>query len=253
MYPLLVDSLLLGAQHSFEPDHMAAVSVLASEKHRYKTGMNRLIWRSSHWALGHSVTLILFSGLALLLKSALPFNISGWAEIAVGPIMVWLGVSAIRRNHRLKKMMAEHKKFEEHEHLPVSAQSATTSAEVASFAGGISPLHLHGRLGEEIALNPLSRSFWVGMLHGLAGTGGACAIALTLAAKDATTAIWIIVLQSAGIIITMTTYSCVLAFSVSRLIERHQLIFKVMNAIVGLFSIAVGLLWIYKAIKELVA
>jgi nickel/cobalt transporter (NicO) family protein len=241
MYPLLVDSLLLGAQHSFEPDHMAAVSVLASEKNRYKTGMNRLIWRSSHWALGHSVTLILFSGLALLLKSALPFNISGWAEIAVGPIMVWLGVSAIRRNHRLKKMMAEHKKFDEHEHLPVS------------FAGGISTLHLHGRQGEEIALNPLSRSFWVGMLHGLAGTGGACAIALTLAAKDASTAVWIIVLQSAGIIITMTTYSCVLAFSVSRLIERHQLIFKVMNAVVGLFSIAVGLLWIYNAIKEFVA
>ena len=241
MYPLLVDSLLLGAQHSFEPDHMAAVSVLASEKNRYKTGMNRLIWRSSHWALGHSVTLILFSGVALLLKTALPFNISGWAEIAVGPIMVWLGVSAIRRNHRLKKMMAEHKKFEEHEHLP------------ASLAGGMSPLHLHGRRGEEIVLNPLSRSFWVGMLHGLAGTGGACAIALTLAAKDATTAIWIIVLQSAGIIITMTTYSCVLAFSVSRLIERHQLIFKVMNAVVGLFSIAVGILWIYHAIRELVA
>jgi nickel/cobalt exporter len=241
MYPLLVDSLLLGAQHSFEPDHMAAVSVLASEKNRYKTGMNRLIWRSSHWALGHSVTLILFSGLALLLKTALPFNISGWAEIAVGPIMVWLGVSAIRRNHRLKKMMAEHKKFEEHEHLPASA------------GGAMSPLHLHGRRGEEIALNPLSRSFWVGMLHGLAGTGGACAIALTLAAKDATTAIWIIVLQSAGIIITMTTYSCVLAFSVSRLIERHQLIFKVMNAIVGLFSIAVGILWIYNAIREFVA
>lgn len=248
MYPLLVDSLLLGAQHSFEPDHMAAVSVLASEKNRYKTGMNRLIWRSSHWALGHSVTLILFSGLALLLKTALPFNISGWAEIAVGPIMVWLGVSAIRRNHRLKKMMAEHKKFEEHEHLSVSAPASD-----APFAPGMSPLHLHGRRGEEIVLNPLSRSFWVGMLHGLAGTGGACAIALTLAAKDATTAIWIIVLQSAGIIITMTTYSCVLAFSVSRLIERHQLIFKVMNAVVGLFSIAVGILWIYNAIRELVA
>ena len=225
---------------------MAAVSVLASEKNRYNTGMNRLIWRSSHWALGHSVTLILFSGLALLLKTALPFNISGWAEIAVGPIMVWLGISAIRRNHRLKKMMAEHKKFEDHEHLPASRLPASGFSATA-------PLHLHGRQGEEIALNPLSRSFWVGMLHGLAGTGGACAIALTLAAKDATTAVWIIVLQSAGIIITMTTYSCVLAFSVSRFIERHQIIFKVMNAIVGLFSVAVGMLWIYNAIREFTA
>jgi cytochrome c biogenesis protein CcdA len=234
MIPLLVDSLLLGAQHSFEPDHMAAVSVLASEKRRYNTGTGRLIWRSSQWALGHSATLILFSALALLLKSALPLNVSSWAEIAVGPIMIWLGVSAIRRNHRLKQMMSEHKKFEEHEHL--------TNA-----------LHLHGRQGEEIALNPLSRSFWVGMLHGLAGTGGACAVALTLAAKDASTAVWIIVLQSAGIVVTMTTYSCVLAFSVSRFIERNQRILKVMNAAVGLFSIAVGVFWIYNAVSEFTA
>ena len=234
MIPLLVDSLLLGAQHSFEPDHMAAVSVLASEKRRYNTGTGRLIWRSSQWALGHSATLILFSALALLLKSALPLNVSSWAEIAVGPIMIWLGVSAIRRNHRLKQMMSEHKKFEEHEHLA-------------------NALHLHGRQGEEIALNPLSRSFWVGMLHGLAGTGGACAVALTLAAKDASTAVWIIVLQSAGIVVTMTTYSCVLAFSVSRFIERNQLILKVMNALVGLFSIAVGVFWIYNAVSEFIA
>ncbi len=239
MVPLLIDSLLLGAQHSFEPDHMAAVSVLASEKRCYGAGsaagrrrvMGRLIWRSSHWALGHSATLIVFSVLALLLKSALPLNISSWAEMAVGPIMVWLGISAIRRNHRLKKMMAEHKKFEEHEHRT-------------------NTLHLHGRQGEEVALNPLSRSFWVGMLHGLAGTGGACAVALTLAARDVSTALWIIVLQSAGIIVTMTIYSCVLAFSVSRFIERNQLIFKGMNAAVGLFSIGVGSFWIYNAVHE---
>ena len=30
--PLFLDSLLLGLQHSFEPDHMAAVSVLATEQ-----------------------------------------------------------------------------------------------------------------------------------------------------------------------------------------------------------------------------
>ncbi|NSL87093.1 hypothetical protein ECE50_009645 [Chitinophaga sp. Mgbs1] len=231
MYPLLLDSLLLGVQHSFEPDHMAAVSVLASERTRNKSGLGRLVWRSSQWALGHSVTLVLFSAFALLVKSAIPFNLSAWAEIAVGPIMIWLGWSAIRRNHKLKELMAEHRKFEEHEHL--------TNA-----------LHIHGKQGEEIAMNPLSRSFWVGMLHGLAGTGGACAVALTLAATDTRTAVWIIVLQSAGIILAMTTYSCVLAFSVSRFIERNQIAFKVINAIVGIFSIAIGLLWIYNAAQD---
>lgn len=229
MYPLLIDSLLLGVQHSFEPDHMAAVSVLATEKKKYNTGYSRLIWRSSQWALGHSLTLILFSALALLLKSTVTFNLSKYAELAVGPIMIWLGWEAIQRNHKLKKMMAEHKKFAEHEHL-------------------VNALHLHGRQGEEIALNVLSRSFWVGMLHGLAGTGGACAVALTLAAKDTSTAIAIIALQSVGIIVAMTAYSCVMAFSVSRFIERNQQVFKLINASVGVISIAVGVVWIWRGI-----
>lgn len=223
---LLTDSILLGVQHSFEPDHMAAVSVLASEKANNKLSLRKLIWRSSQWALGHSVSLILFSCFALLLKSALPMNISAYAEMAVGPVMIWLGISAIRRNHQLKKLMATHKEFAEHDHLN-------------------NALHIHGKQGQEIAMNPLSRSFWVGMLHGLAGTGGACAIALILASKDAGTAMWIIILQSLGIVIAMTTYSCVLAFSVSRFIERNQIAFKSMNAIVGLFSIGVGCVWVY--------
>jgi nickel/cobalt exporter len=223
---LFADSILLGVQHSFEPDHMAAVSVLASEKVNNRIKTSKLIWRSSQWALGHSVSLILFSILALLLKSALPLNISAYAEMAVGPVMIWLGISAIRRNHKLKKMMAVHKVIAEHTHV--------TNA-----------LHIHGKQGQEIAMNPLSRSFWVGMLHGLAGTGGACAIALVLASENTGTAIGIIVLQSVGIVVAMTTYSLVLAFSVSRFIERNQVAFKSMNAIVGVFSIAVGCLWIY--------
>lgn len=228
---LFTDSLLLGIQHSFEPDHMAAVSVLASEKTNNKIKLHTLIWRSSQWAIGHSVSLILFSCFALLLKSALPSTISNYAEMAVGPIMIWLGISAIKRNHKLKKMMAEHKVIAEHEHIN-------------------NVLHLHGKQGEEIAMNPLSRSFWIGMLHGLAGTGGACAVALILASENTSTAMGVIILQSVGIVLTMTTYSCVLAFSVSRFIERNQIAFKSINAIVGLFSIFIGCLWIYNTINS---
>jgi hypothetical protein len=228
---LFADSLLLGIQHSFEPDHMAAVSVMASERKNNKISLAKLLWQSSQWALGHSVTLLIFSAFALLLKSTLPLNLSTYAEIAVGPVMIWLGISAIRRNHKLKKIMDVHRTIAEHEH--------TTNV-----------LHIHGKQGEEISMNLLSRTFWVGMLHGLAGTGGACSVALVMASKDTFTAIGIIVLQSIGIIIAMTTYSCVLAFSVSRFIERNQIAFKLLNAIVGIFSIFIGLLWIYNAINE---
>ena len=126
--------------------------------------------------------------------------------------------------------MVEHKVIANHEHLN-------------------NAMHLHGKQGVEITMNPLSRSFWIGMLHGLAGTGGACAVALVLASKDTSTAFMIILLQSLGIIVAMTAYSCVLAFSISRFIEKNQVIFKVINALVGVFSIAIGMLWIYNAMQ----
>lgn len=228
--PLFIDSLLLGVQHSFEPDHMAAISVLASEKSNRKMKLRKLIWRSSQWALGHSVSLILFSLFALLLKSIIPYQISFIAEMAVGPVMIWLGISAIQRNHQLKAMMATHKAIADHDHTN-------------------NILHIHGKQGQEIVMDPLNRSFWIGMLHGLAGTGGACAVALILASENANVAMGVIILQCAGILLAMTSYSCILAFSVSRFIERNQIGLKIINAIVGLFSIMVGCFWIYNALQ----
>ncbi|HVI45286.1 MAG TPA: HupE/UreJ family protein, partial [Chitinophaga sp.] len=175
--PLFLDSFLLGIQHSFEPDHVAAVSVLATEENK-KYRLRRLVWRSSQWALGHSLTLILFGILILIVKSALSENVAGYVEFLIGPIMIWLGVTAIMRN------------------FPRDGASHT---------------HVHTPSG-----NMLSRSFWIGMIHGLAGTGGACAAALMLASRDAYTAVGILVLQSVGIIIAMTGYSCLFALSVRR-------------------------------------
>lgn len=205
---LLVDSLLLGVQHSFEPDHMAAVSVLATEKNQKPKDRLKLIWRSSHWALGHSLTLILFACLVLILKSNVSLDISEKVELIIGPLMIWLGIVALRRNFR-KPNLAE---------LSVNAQK-------------------------------VSRSFWVGMVHGLAGTGGACAVALTLAASDAYTAVWIIVIQSLGIILSMSAYGYFFAFSINKFAAKRDSVLKIINYIVGAFSIIIGVITLYEAFQ----
>ncbi|ACT96558.1 hypothetical protein [Dyadobacter fermentans] len=215
---LLIDSLLLGVQHSFEPDHMAAVSVLATEESEGpdRRGTARpsaalrwkLIWRSSHWALGHSVTLISFAVLVLLLKSTLSLQVADQVELLVGPLMIWLGILAIRRNFRTQKPAAT------------------------------------------VQEGKVSRSFWVGMVHGLAGTGGACAVALTLAARDATTAVWIIVLQSVGIILSMSAYGYFFAFSVGRFAGKRERFLMVVNYLVGAFSIFIGAATLFESFQS---
>jgi cytochrome c biogenesis protein CcdA len=232
----LTRPLIAGILHSFEPDHISAVSVLAADNAIQKKKVTlKTVFTASQWAFGHSVTLLLFGGIALLFRSVLLSfieNISYFAEIMVGPIMIWLGLVAIKRNHKLKALMTDHKKIEEHEHDP----------------GNL--IHLHGKSGEEIAMNPINRSFWIGMLHGLAGTGGALTSALILSASTITEAIWILVIESVGVIVAMAVYSYVLIFTMSRFIERNIAIFKWLNAMIGIISIIIGVLWLYKTLAH---
>lgn len=227
----LMRPLLAGVLHSFEPDHVSAVSVLAAEKAATKEKTSfATVLKASQWAMGHSVTLLLFGGLALLFKTSLQLlihDISWWAETSLGPIMIWLGIVAIRRNHKINQQLQDHKAIEEHDHVEGN------------------PIHLHGKSGEEIAMNPMNRSFWVGMLHGLAGTGGVLTSALIISANTFTESILILVVESIGIILAMGVYSYSLIFMMSRFLEKHLSLFKVFNALAGISSIFFGLYLIF--------
>lgn len=233
----LIRPLMAGILHSFEPDHVTAVSVLATENAINKKKVDfKTVFKASQWALGHSVTLLLFGGVALLFKSMATLfvhNISFYAEFAVGPIMIWLGVVAIKRNHAINEMVKDHKKIEAHEH------------DISN------PIHLHGTKGEEIAINPMNKSFWVGMLHGLAGTGGALTSALVLSSTTIGEAILVLAVESLGIIVAMGVYSYVLIAVMSRFLERNLSIFKWMNGVAGAASAIIGVIWLYNSISGL--
>ncbi|WP_237275835.1 hypothetical protein [Tenacibaculum ovolyticum] len=233
----LIRPLMAGILHSFEPDHVTAVSVLATENAINKQKVSfKTVFKASQWAFGHSVTLLLFGGVALLFKSMATLfihDISFYAELAVGPIMIWLGIVAIRRNHAINEMVNDHKKIEAHEH------------DLSN------PIHLHGTKGEEIAVNPMNKSFWIGMLHGLAGTGGALTSALVLSSTTVADAILILAVESLGIIVAMGVYSYVLIYVMSRFLERNLAIFKWMNGIAGIASVIIGIVWLYNSIPQL--
>jgi len=228
--------LLAGILHSFEPDHITAVSVLASEQAIRKKRISwGVIFRASQWALGHSVTLLVFGGIALAFKASLHLyvtNISEFAEIAVGPIMILLGIKAIRSNYKMDEMIRNNEKPALHHH-PSSGS-----------------IHLHGKNGEVIEIKPLTRSFWVGMIHGLAGTGGALTTALVISASTIQASIMVLVIESAGIIITMSIYSYVLISTMSKYLKKNMVVFKWINGIAGLGSMIVGFILVYHVFNK---
>lgn len=68
LFPILALGFLLGIRHAIEPDHVIAVSTIASQ--------SRKLWRSSlagvFWGMGHSVTLFIVCMILILMKGEIP-------------------------------------------------------------------------------------------------------------------------------------------------------------------------------------
>lgn len=234
-----LQAFLLGLQHSFEPDHMAAVSVLATEKRSMRSKLLPILWRSSQWALGHGLVLLVLSFIAMAFKSALPETISGFVEVwVIGPLMIALGILALYRAFTLYSHVHTHTHEQQenddkhqHDHLePIAANQEHS--------------HVHTHTPNNITI--FNRSFGVGMLHGAAGTGGALAVAIGLAAENVTMAMMILLVESIGVLVAMGVYSLLLVYAIRLFAERHTMVLRVVNIVVGIVSIAVGVLWIYR-------
>ena len=237
--PFFFQALLLGFQHTCEPDHLAAVSVLATSRRSIRADFLRILWRSSQWALGHGLSLMMLSVAALVFKSSLPAALSGFVELwVVGPVMILLGVLALRRASTLVT----------HAHAPVQAHAAAVPA-VGGLPTGAPELHTHPHDRPSAVRGArVGRSFGVGMLHGAAGTGGALAIALGLAADSPAMALGILALESLGVLLAMSAYALLLVYAAKRLAERHTALLRGLNVVVGLVSIAVGVLWLQRGL-----
>ncbi|MFN2323549.1 MAG: hypothetical protein ABR510_11390 [Trueperaceae bacterium] len=236
--PFFFQALLLGFQHTFEPDHLAAVSVLATSRRSLRADFLPILWRSSQWALGHGLSLMFLSVAALAFKSSLPTALSGLVEVwVVGPVMILLGVLALRRAFTVVT----------HVHAPDPAHGPAVPAVGAEATNAASGLHTHPHPLAKRG-GPLSRSFGVGMLHGAAGTGGALAIALGLAADSPAMALGILALESLGVLLAMSAYALLLVYAAKRLAQRHTALLRGLNLVVGLVSIGVGVLWLQRGL-----
>ena len=97
MFGILGLGFLLGMQHALEPDHIAAVSSIAARR----THVGDIVKHGLTWGLGHTLTLFVFAGAAILLGHAIPDSVAQPIETAVGIMLVGLGgtcaVAAVAR------------------------------------------------------------------------------------------------------------------------------------------------------------
>src|SRR5437667_11383451 len=97
---------LLGLRPAFEPDHLAAVSALAT-----RPGGRRL-WSAARlglvWGLGHTVTVGAVALLVLVLGVQLPARLWPTAELVVAALLILLGLVVSLRYARGRWRMKAH-------------------------------------------------------------------------------------------------------------------------------------------------
>ena len=180
---------LLGFRHAFEPDHLAAVSTLA-------TRPTARLWSAARlglvWGLGHTVTVGIFALLIIVLGVQLPARFWPAAELLVAGLLILLGAVVIWRYVRGRWHMHAH--------------AHTAAAPHFHFhSHAVDPSHGHSH-----AVVDARRSLGFGIAHGLAGSGAIAAL-LVAAAPDTSTRIAYFAAFGAGTIVGMLGVSLTLS------------------------------------------
>lgn len=234
---VLLLGLLIGLQHALEPDHVAAVSSLASGK----TSRPRILRDAVAWAVGHASMLMLVAGPALMFGFMVSNALAGWLEFVVGIMLVGLGAHVIRR------LVVERIHFHAHTHDDGTTHfHAHSHADTAARNGqSWREVHEADPHDHEHKRRVPWRALTVGLMHGLAGS--AALIVLTLArAADIGTGLVFVFVFGIGSIIGMAALSMAIAVPLGWSGRRLTWLNRWIQGAVGSATIALGFFVMYE-------
>lgn len=119
--------LALGLRHTLEPDHLAAVGTFVSGTRSPRSAAAI----GARWGMGHAAGILLLGGLILWFRRAMPVWLDAGLELAVGVVLIGLGLRTIWVAHRIR-----------------SLQDPRTEALLGPFAVGVG----HGLVGTGAAV-----------------------------------------------------------------------------------------------------
>jgi high-affinity nickel permease len=218
---LLGLGFLLGLKHALDIDHIVTVSMIVSEK----KGLLRSIVVGITWGLGHTGALLVVGIVVLFFNIHIPDVVIPWIELAVALVLIILGIRLlIKIRHGAVLHMHVHQ-HQHHFHLHP---------------------HIHETLDEHrhedsnhhtVAVN--RKPFFIGILHGLAGSGALMIVILTSIPSRLIGILYITVFGF-GSVIGMALISMALNIPFS-LATKHPKVMKSIQASAALLSILVGI------------
>lgn len=232
----LATALLLGMRHALEPDHLVAVSTLVAEERR--------LWPAARlglvWGLGHQLPLMVLGVPVLLLRLQLPATLEHAVDLAVGLILVLLGLRVVWRlrtervhQHRHEHNGHSHVHFHTHQDSPGHRHHG----------------HLHPMPGRD-------RQGWitfgVGLVHGFGGSGAIVVLALAAAPTLLSGALYLLTF-GAGVCAGMFALTLCLVGPAVAAVSRVRWLHEAARAVAGGTSVALGVYMCWSILPRLLA
>lgn len=223
MLSACLTGLIAGLIHVFSgPDHLAALAPLSLQARRraWTVGLR--------WGVGHSSGVLLVAAIAFGLRQVVDFEaLSGWGERLVGATMIVLGLWGLRSLFRDRLHAHEHQ-HEGHGHVHFHVHG-TAQAHEAPAAHA----HTHA-------------AFWVGTLHGLAGTAHLIGVLPSLALPTGRETAGYLLAFATGTIVAMTVFAAAVGWSApSRSLRAYRWGLGAASVLCALTGVAWILLPIY--------
>jgi len=211
-------SLVLGARHALEPDHVAAVTTLITTERGRPAALG--MW----WGVGHALALFLVATALSLLQRQLSTEWADRCELLVAAMLIVLGVRAV---YLVWAAVREGGQGRLHFHAHGDANHA--------HSGPVWHVHIGG-------LTLSQRPLLVGLVHGLAGSG-----ALTALVSAKMPGMWdrlaYVSLFGIGSMLGMGALAGLLGWPLSRWLVARPVAGQLLTVLAGVMSIGLGVLW----------
>lgn len=217
---------LLGMQHALEADHIAAVSSIATRR----TEVSDIVKHGLTWGFGHTLTLFVFAGAAILLGQAIPEQMSRPLETGVGIMLVGLG------GHVLWRLWHDRVHFHAHRH-----------------DDGVLHFHAHGHANERVPHRDSAhrhehgfrwRTLLVGLMHGMAGSAALLILAVSQVSNPLSGMLYVL-LFGIGSMLGMAALSSIIAVPLAVSAHRLTGANRGVQFCVGAITVAIGAMTIH--------
>lgn len=208
--------LVIGLRHALEPDHLVAVATLVTRER----SIGAAVRLGTSWGTGHTLALLAVGALLMVARCAMPEGLANHFELAVGLMLVGMGVQALRRAWR---------------------DGMSGPARAHDHAGRV---HTHATSGDHLHIGGLTlsgRPLAIGLVHGLAGSGALTALAVASLPAWPQQLAFILVFGT-GSTLGMALVTGLAGWPLTR-VKLSPLALPALSGATGLLAVVVGVSW----------